>query len=133
MMKADFAPIENQANSSVLSLALEQRFSSWAVPLAHANGTLQQTPQSLHGAVELGIARDLVRYLAQVHRAAQVDPDEQPSEVVNERFPCLWAQLPNLVNPGMIQSGWHVLLRAKIVLANLLLLGFDMPVNFSKM
>ena len=78
------------------------------------------------------MARDLVRDLAQVDRVAQIDPNEQVGEVVNECLSCLWAQLPNLFYPGIIQAGWHVLLRAKIVLANLLLLGFDMPVNFSK-
>ena len=41
VMKADFAPIDNQAHSSMLSLALEQHLGNRVVPLAHADVTLQ--------------------------------------------------------------------------------------------
>lgn len=47
MMEADLAPVNDQSNLTMLSLALEKLFPYRTVPLAYANGAHQQPSQPL--------------------------------------------------------------------------------------
>jgi hypothetical protein len=102
MMKADPGPVHDQADGTMLSLTLQQSFSERIIPFAYIDRTKQQASQALHFAGKFGTPRNLIRDQAEMHFAAQIDADEQPSEIVNERVPCFGAQLSNPVKPSMI-------------------------------
>lgn len=73
------------------------------IPIPNSDGSVfQETFQTLDGAQEFGFAGYFASDPAQGHRAALVDPDQQPDKVADLGDPLPWAQFQNSLNPGMI-------------------------------
>jgi hypothetical protein len=104
MTKSNPSAIHNQmdfANTAILRFQPlpGNRF----VPFSYSNGRIVQQPaQPARGTRQFGFARDLACHLAQTHRAAQINADEQPDKGSNLGDPLAGTQFRNSRFPGII-------------------------------